>query len=386
MATSYESITYEDLLPEIAPDKPSGIDLLGDEEYMTLKRDSKGTEARVLPKANPRGSDEAISKRFIPEVEPQWQVIHDTAVALLKKRSHDLSVMAWYTVALLKLHGFAGLADGLGAIRFALQERWSTIYPAVDDKADFPPHRRRRILSDLFAPIHIKVSDGYRLLVRVRETPIVRAANIGEFSILSLLRANGKQPVPEGYDKPSMEQIAAAWAEADLGELQGTLKAIESARDELAQIQSLFKSKSAQSDSANIDFNELDTLLVQAVRHVDDTVRDRIGLSTAAPSPAETALSHPALSGVSGTGAAGPIRTRRDVQRCLESVLKFYEDPEQERMSSPVTVFVKAALCMLGQNFSDSQRVLGQDDLNKVIKTMITKVTDQKEESSSAKA
>lgn len=52
---------------------------------------------------------------------------------VLTQRSKDLQVAAWFTEALLKREGFAGLRDGIDLIRGLLETFWDDLHPELED-------------------------------------------------------------------------------------------------------------------------------------------------------------------------------------------------------------------------------------------------------------
>jgi type VI secretion system protein ImpA len=62
-----------------------------------------------------------------------WPVVVTAATETLSKRSKDLQIGAWLLEALVKLHGFAGLRDGLRLLRELEERFWDGLYPAPED-------------------------------------------------------------------------------------------------------------------------------------------------------------------------------------------------------------------------------------------------------------
>jgi type VI secretion system protein ImpA len=105
-----------------------------------------------IPGENPAGEDlrysgiydEIREARRADEVlsQGEWQTdlkVADfqralsVAVDALTTRSKDIQIAAWLCESLVKLHGFAGLRDGL-KILHGLQDRfWEQLYPEIDD-------------------------------------------------------------------------------------------------------------------------------------------------------------------------------------------------------------------------------------------------------------
>src|SRR5262249_25963659 len=62
-----------------------------------------------------------------------WKGIFRRVCEGLKKESKDLLLAARLTEALTKLHGYAGLSDGLELMRRLVEEGWGRIHPPIED-------------------------------------------------------------------------------------------------------------------------------------------------------------------------------------------------------------------------------------------------------------
>src|SRR5262249_4833041 len=62
-----------------------------------------------------------------------WKGIARLATKTLTESSKDLLVAARLTEALTKVHGFAGLADGLQLMRGLMDECWDRLHPSIED-------------------------------------------------------------------------------------------------------------------------------------------------------------------------------------------------------------------------------------------------------------
>ena len=113
-------LDIEALLAPIAEDRPSGRSLAYEPEYDALR------EARRSDDDTPQGDWQRKTK------SAQWDRVVALGTALLTEQTKDLQVAAWVAEALARLHGFAGLRDGLSLIR-ALQDRfWDSYFPEVE--------------------------------------------------------------------------------------------------------------------------------------------------------------------------------------------------------------------------------------------------------------
>src|SRR3954471_10995616 len=114
-------LDLESLLVPIAPDSPSGRSLAYEPEYDALR------EARRFEDDTLQGEWQRKAKTA------QWDSLIDLGTEILRSRSKDLQVAAWITEALTKLHGFAGLRDGLRLLRRLQQTFWDSCFPEIDD-------------------------------------------------------------------------------------------------------------------------------------------------------------------------------------------------------------------------------------------------------------
>ncbi|GIX10564.1 type VI secretion system protein TssA [Elioraea sp.] len=115
-------------LQPIDGEDPAGTDLRQDfapgSTYYRL-RDARA-EARAAERAMDANPEEAT-------VPPQWRTIEDLAAKALETQSKDLEIAAWYTEALLRHHGFAGLAAGVGLMRGLVESFWDGLHPRPDE-------------------------------------------------------------------------------------------------------------------------------------------------------------------------------------------------------------------------------------------------------------
>jgi type VI secretion system protein ImpA len=120
-ATAGEVIDFEALLAPISEERPTGENL----QYSGLHDEIR--EARRADEDLEQGD----WKRDL-KVADWWQVSTLSTEALTFK-TKDLQVCAWLVEALVKLHGLAGLRDGLKLIRGLHEQFWERLYPDVDE-------------------------------------------------------------------------------------------------------------------------------------------------------------------------------------------------------------------------------------------------------------
>ncbi|MFN8548922.1 MAG: type VI secretion system protein TssA [Candidatus Eisenbacteria bacterium] len=73
-----------------------------------------------------------IRKLELPDGgQPDWAKAISLASTLLRTRSKDLLVAAWFTIALLQQEGYVGLAAGLGVLRDMVEQHWDVLFPEL---------------------------------------------------------------------------------------------------------------------------------------------------------------------------------------------------------------------------------------------------------------
>ena len=114
-------IPVESWLVPIAGDDPSGRNLAYEPEYDALR------EARRFEDATNQGDWVRDAKAA------DWNKVVTLGGNCLRSRTKDLQIAAWVAEALTRLHGFAGLRDGL-TLLLGIQGRfWDSYHPRIDD-------------------------------------------------------------------------------------------------------------------------------------------------------------------------------------------------------------------------------------------------------------
>ena len=113
----------DDLLDPVSAEQPAGTDLRWTAEWDRIK------EAR-------RADDDLESGKWAKKEHKtaDWRAGRELASDMLRERSKDLQLAMWLTEADIKLHGFAGLRDGLRITRELMVRFWDLgLYPAMED-------------------------------------------------------------------------------------------------------------------------------------------------------------------------------------------------------------------------------------------------------------
>src|SRR5215831_2455131 len=120
MVAAAQTTNLETLLAPIPGDNPAGEN---------LAYDSVVDEIREARRAD-EDLEQGEWKRELKSAD--WPKVVALASNALATRTKDLQIAAWLTEALVKLHGLAGLRDGLVVSRELLERYWDKLYPEIE--------------------------------------------------------------------------------------------------------------------------------------------------------------------------------------------------------------------------------------------------------------
>src|SRR4051812_9001655 len=149
-----ERLIADELLQQISAEQPAGENLRWLPEWDRIR--------------DARQADDGLNTGKWARKETRsanWPLALELATAMLQTRSKDLQIAMWWTEASTRIHGFAGLKDGLRVVRELLARFWDAgLYPAIEDG----PEDR----SGPFEWMDEKLSDT------VLSTPITRCSSL----------------------------------------------------------------------------------------------------------------------------------------------------------------------------------------------------------------
>jgi type VI secretion system protein ImpA len=202
-------LNFDELVQPVAGDSPAGAPVA---LPVRQKLDAARKETEPHPDDPSQGE--------VPR-KADWSGIVKTARELLAEKSKDLLLAARLTEALTKMHGFAGLRDGLHLLHELIAQCWDRLHPTPDEDEGMEIRA---------GPFHwLSDADrGARFPGTVRGVPLV-AVNGQSYSWQDWkLAQDGRGPIPqEEFTKaaPLNPGVAEDLAQAveELGRLDQTL-------------------------------------------------------------------------------------------------------------------------------------------------------------------
>jgi type VI secretion system protein ImpA len=325
-------VNLEDLLAPISDEAPAG-DYLRPEGFYGQIDEARSAEARL-----PLGK----WKRKLKSAD--WPRVIALTSGALTKRTKDLHIAVRLAEALVKVHGFAGLRDGLALVRELHERFWDDMYPPVED-GDLNTRATR---------ITWLVE---QLGVAVKEVPLTKGFKQEAYSYFDWKSSTGPAPADEDEQEPDededkeelVEEAAAritaeqwrAAANATSAEFYAqTLQLIDDSTNELSALDRLLDERFAEERNGQIVKNSPAVKpLKDALAEVADLVT-RLSRKKRPQKQKKGAAVKKATPGADGEGAGRPEgarseETAADAPAGLSADASD-EDADEGRLSGPV--------------------------------------------------
>jgi len=329
------TLDLQALLHEITPESPCGENLEYDALFLEMERAAQG-------RAQQQMGDQTIAAE-----PPDWEVVKKKAVELAS-RTHDLRVGVYLAQALLRTEGIPGFRDALALLRGYLGH-WDTVHPQLDPEDGNDPTIRVNAL--------VTLQDPQAVLDAVRRAPLVRSRLAGPFSYRDVLMAQGVvQPAPDS-EPPTQAMIGGAFADCNLADLQSLTDVCREARESAIALDAELAERAGAARTADLAaisdlLREIHDFLAASLakRGIETT---RLGGGQAAAEPELSA----------GEAAIAEIRSRDDVVRLIERIVRYYETHEP---SSPIPLLLERAKRLVYANFVELVSDLAPEALPQV--------------------
>lgn len=333
------NINLDALLRPLSDDQPCGQNLEYAPDFLLL-------EAAARPQDGQEFTSDSGSRITIEGQEANWPEVRRLAESLLE-RTRDIRVAVYYTRALLRLEGFAGLQIGLRLILGYLQQYWLQVYPELDIHDNNDPTMRVNALAPLVA------NDA--ILADLRASWLLRSRQSGGLVVRDVEVALGKLAAREGEQALSLSQISGMLAEAIASD-PGLAGIIGETPELVSQLSSYLQDQIGS--GASMDFTALQSPLSavkQALSGImpTETTAEEVMTDT-------SAATMPLAATASGAPATGEIRTRADVIATIDRLVAHLERTEP---TNPAQWLLRRAQRVMNMNFLEAIVELAPDAL-----------------------
>jgi type VI secretion system protein ImpA len=310
-----QMFTVEELLSPPPGDAPAGANLEYTREFAELERAAAGKPERQVGAA------------VTAAEEPDWQAVFSQASALLKS-SKDLRVANHLVLALLRIRGFAGLAEGLQLLLGLVDGYWENLHPQLDAEDGHDPTFRVNAMAAL---------THRDLLQAMRSTPLLHARGLGAVTLRDVEGATGVPGQPPSAETATVE---AVFQQAPLEELAAAAGVLERCCSEARALADAWGSRL---EAAGPDFTEFRRVLAQASNILKVRLERRQPVQNGTHAGQDGAAA-------ASSFARGDIRSREDVVRALEGICAYYARHEP---SSPVPLLLERCKRLVAMSFLD---------------------------------
>lgn len=329
-------IDIESLVQPIAGDSPCGEDIRDDRsptsDYYSIK------DARNNARAAERSSmfDEDV------DLITPWRAVQEIAPKILKDKSKDLEVAAWYTEALIRLHGVTGLRDGLGLIEALIEQHWDNLYPQPDEDG----------LETKVAPITGLNGDGGdgTLMAPIRNAAITDEGDLGSFNLWQYQKARDNDKIADPDEKSgrieslgfSLQDIESTVAATPTDFYVDLIDTLQQAIDSYKNFSGQLKSYCGNEAPPSSNISQLMDEVLRSVRFLSkeklEALEAQNAAATEAPSleTATTETSDLIQQVIQGPAVAtGAIVNREDALRRLQDVADYFRTHEPHTPIAP---------------------------------------------------
>ena len=351
-------IDIEEWLAPIEGDTASGVSLRDDGAFHALER-----EVTIEVPSDEKNKAEAYG-RALDAVD--WSELMSGARELAGK-GRDFRLLVIVTRALAHTDGHAGLAQGFELIAKSLDQYWEDAHPALREGR--PP--KEAALRRINALMQLE-NDDYGLLADLKHRAVITPRGIGPLTGRDLAQAGldmntVMREAPSGLGEAEKAAIATAHetlvnrvtagcrAEADMNadNMASVQAGLEAALAALGEIERVIQEKLG-ADVPGVKFGELGqhlsrvqaTLAKVTVGEAGDEVAET-PVTNVTETPASADIGSAPQAAASG-GIPGRLNSRKDVEKCLDLIIEFYERTEP---SSPLPHIAKRMRRMVPMDF-----------------------------------
>ncbi len=339
-------------LATIDPSSPSGADLRNDGRFHAIENRLEAASRPARLRLIEGGGTGAV--------ELNWSSLLEDAGALAQS-GRDLRLLVIVTRLLTNERGLAGLAGGLNLLADTVTQYWDSLHPALRQAAT----KRDAALRRINALYQLENPDGgvlgdleFAALLTPRGLGPITG---GDLAAAALSRFAFTTEAPTGLGETELAELVArhdarlnrvtAACRATTAEHPDEMAALHAdlaaARAGLAALEAALAPHVTENDVA-VRFEALSKMLAR----IGQTLEAGGESAPATPSQTEVSLmpADPTPAQTNGAAPAMPlqINTRRDVERCLDLVIAFYERTEP---SSPIPHLARRMRKMVPMNF-----------------------------------
>ena len=330
-------IDLASLVSPISDSAPTGEDIRADRSptsaYYTIK------DARNNARAAERSSmfDEDI------DLITPWRTVLELAPDILQNTSKDLEVASWYTEALIRIHGFAGLRDGIVLMRQLVDHHWDNLYPEPDEDG----------LESKVSPLTGLNGDGGEgaLLAPMRNAALTTEGDFGEINFWQYQKARDNDKIADEDEQASrVSTLGFSLADIEKTVNEGSvdfyvdlIATIEECLENYKAMNSVLREHCSHDAPPSSNITNLIEEILRTVRFFS---KDKVAAAMASQQQAEEVGSTDGDAGTTDSSStvtmvaanqtiSGPIANREDALKRLQEVADYFRRYEPHTPIAP---------------------------------------------------
>lgn len=340
---------------------PSGTDLRNDARFHAL-------ENRLQP-ASRAARLKLVAEGGTGQVELDWSDLAQEARALAQS-GRDLRLLVIVARLMVNEDRAEGLAPGFKLLADTISQYWDTLHPALRPGGG----KREAALRRINALYQIENPDGGVLgdleFVTLMAPRGIGPVTGGDLAAGAISRAVFANEVPSGLGEKEVAELIAkheqrlnrvtaacrATAAERPEEFAALRDGIAAGRAALAGLEAALAPHVTENDVA-VRFDAMGKMLARIAQTLDAVGagagaapegQPQAAAAAGTGGPAMTTPAAPVNGAANGAYVPGQINSRRDVERCLDLVIDFYERTEP---SSPIPHLARRMRKMVPMNF-----------------------------------
>lgn len=330
--TTQAIIDIEALLAPISEEQPTGSD---------LREETSATSAYYLIK-DARNSARAAERNNMfdthnSEANDNWKKISQLAPQILTSEAKDLEIASWYTEALVRQHGFAGLRDGFQLIHQLIERYWDNLYPMPDEDGV-----ETRVSS--LTGLNGEGAEGV-LIAPIRNIDITEGDEPGPFNYWRYQQALDIQKISDEKARSekiaklgfTLEDVEQAVAESSESFYVGIRADIQACIDAFSAIGQLLDQHCGSQDSPPV--SNIVHVLEDCRSAVNHLGKHKFPVAESSEDSSESETGN--VTSTTSKIASGPVKTREDAFRQLSEISEFFRKTEPH---SPISYILQKAV------------------------------------------
>ncbi len=316
--------TLAEITKAVLGEQPAGRDLSLTGELLELEMMAKPVRPTNL-------EGKRIADDF-SELEPDWSKLEVRCEELLQG-SRDLRVATFYLAALLRVHGFPGLAHGLELIRQLVRSSDFQPYPQTEPNDSGSFVERWYTLAAVSCP-YKQEGDLLKIIEGVRNIPLAKTKGmICRYKDVIIARKK-----VGGEDTATIERIRNEWKASLMEERAETTFSLKLALEATVEIETLLVAQTPEA-YAPVGANQRPLhILASELKSLLEFVNSSVTQLQVVPS----------MVGEAPPAVSGEFHSRADAIRVLTQIAEYFRKTEP---ASPVPYFIDRAVRLVDRNF-----------------------------------